>query len=421
MYRKTVLKNGLRIITIPMRGTQAVTVLLLVGTGSKYERKEVNGISHFLEHMFFKGTKKRPSTLQLVEPLDRVGGVYNAFTGKEFTGFWAKVGSEHLDLVLDWVSDIYLNSKLERKEIEREKGVIVQELKMYLDTPISYINDLWEQLLYREQPAGWLTIGKEENILRLKRKDFLEYKNNHYSSKNTIVCIAGKIKPDKVEKKIRKYFKNIATDLPRSKRKVIEKQKTPQSSIFFKKTDQTHFNLGVRAYDLFHPLRYAQALLAVILGGYMSSRLWIAVRERQGLAYYIRTNSQNMTDTGYLVTQAGVAHRNVEKAIGLILKEYRKIKSKKPAKSDLQKAKDNLKGKMSLSVESSDFQASFYGGQELLTGKILTPKQQFSKIDQVTENDILKVGKDIFQPKKINLALIGPFKKKEKFEKILKI
>jgi len=421
MYKKTTLKNGLRIITVPMRGTRAVTILVLVGTGSKYETKEMNGISHFLEHMFFKGTKRRPTTLELVEPLDRIGGIYNAFTGKESTGFWAKVSSPHLDLVLDWVSDIYLNSKLEDKEIQKEKGVIIEEINMYLDTPISYINQLWEKLLYGEQPAGWLTIGEKENILRFKRKDFLNYGKQYYSAQNTIICVAGSIKPKRAEKKIKKYFKNIRKSEPKRKVKVIEKQREPKASIFFKKTDQTHLCLGVRAYSLFHPLRYAQALLATILGGFMSSRLWISVRERKGLAYYIRTTSKNLTDTGFLVTQAGIDHQKISEVINLILKEYKELKNKKIAKEELQKAKDNLKGILSLSLESSDVQAAFYAGQELLTEEILSPKEQVSRIDKVTINDILKVANDIFQPDKLNLATIGPFKKKEKLEKLLKV
>jgi predicted Zn-dependent peptidase len=421
MYQKRTLKSGLRIITVPMRGTRAVTVLVLVGTGSKYEKKKENGISHFLEHMFFKGTKKRPDTTSLIEPLDRVGGKYNAFTGKEYTGYWAKVESSYLDLALDLVSDIYLNSKFERKEIQREKQVILQEINMYLDTPLSYIQDIWEKQLYGDQPAGWLTIGKRENILRFKRKDFLDYLKHHYSAENTIVCIAGKIKADKVEREIKKYFKEIKKGKAKEKLKVIEKQENPGVLAYFKKTDQTHLCLGVRAYGVFHPLRYTQALLATLLGGYMSSRLWISLREKRGLAYYVKTSSQNMTDTGYLVAQAGVDHQKVEETINLILKEYRKIKNKKINKQELQKAKDNLKGALSLSLESSDTQASFYSGQELLTGKILTPKEQFAEIDKVTVDDILKVAKDIFQPQKLNLALIGPFKNKEKFKKLLKL
>ena len=182
MYKKTTLKNGLRFITVPMKNTKAVSVLVMVGTGSKYETKEINGISHFLEHMFFKGTKKRPTTLKIAETLDKVGGVYNAFTSKEFTGYWAKVDWKHLNLALDWVSDIFLNSKFEEKEIKREKGVIIEEINMYLDTPMSYIGDLWEKSLYGNQPAGWLTIGEKKNVLKFRRKDFLNYLKNHFST-----------------------------------------------------------------------------------------------------------------------------------------------------------------------------------------------------------------------------------------------
>jgi predicted Zn-dependent peptidase len=421
MYKKTTLSNGLRIITVPMKNTKAVTVLVMVGTGSKYETKENNGLSHFLEHIFFKGTKKNPTTLKVVEPLDKVGGIYNAFTDKECTGYWAKVDSKYLDLALDWVSDIFLNSNMEEKEINKEKGVIIEEMNLYLDTPTAYISDLWEELLYGNQPAGWLIIGNKKNIIKFKRKDFLDYLNNHYSSKNTIVCIAGDIEPKLVEEKIRNFFKKIKSNIPKPKLKVIEKQENPNSLIHFKKTDQTHLFLGVRGRDIFHPQKFSQEILATILGGFMSSRLFISIRERRGLAYYVRTISGCSTDTGYLVTSAGVDHRNAEKAIGLILKEYKILKNKKISQSELQKAKDNLRGTLNLSLESSDSQASFYAGQELLEHKILTPEEQLAKIDAITVEDIQKLAKDIFRPEKLNLALIGPFKNKERFNKLLKI
>ncbi len=421
MYKKRTFKNGLRVITVPMKGTQAVTVLVLIKVGSKNETREINGVSHFLEHMFFKGTKKRPNTLALIEPLDRVGGMYNAFTDKEQTGYWAKVDSNHLDLVLDWVSDIYLNSRLEEKEVQREKGVILQELKMYLDTPISYVKDLWDMVLYGNQPAGWPIIGEKENIAGFKRIDLLNYRKKNYLASNTVICIAGNIDSEVTEKKIIKYFKKIKIGKAKEKLKVIEQQKKPQALVHFKKTDQTHICLGVRGYDLFHPLRYAQALLATILGGYMSSRLWISIRERKGLAYYIRTSSQSTTDTGFLMTQAGVDHQKVESVTNLILKEYKRVKTKKITKSELQKAKDNFKGAFTLALESSNVQSAFYAGQELLIGKTVTPKEQISRINKVTSNDILKVAKDIFQPSKLNLALISPFRQKTKFKKLLKL
>jgi predicted Zn-dependent peptidase len=421
MFKKTILRNGLRIITVPMKNTKAVTVLVMVGTGSKYETKEINGISHFLEHMFFKGTKKRPTTLKIAETLDKVGGVYNAFTSEEFTGYWAKVGWRHLDLALDWVSDIFLNSKLEQKEINREKGVIIEEMNMYLDTPVSYIGDLWEKLLYNDQPAGWLTIGEKKNILKFERGHLLDYFRNHYSTLNTVVCIAGNFNRKEVEKKVKEYFRSLKKKSPKEKLKVIEKQKWPQSLVYYKETDQTHLCLGVRGYNLFQSEKYAQEILATILGGNMSSRLFISVRAEKGLCYYIRTSSEYSTDAGYLVTQAGIPHKNIGKVIDLILKEYNELKTKKLTAQELQKAKDYLKGVSVLSLESSDAQASFYSSQELLSHKILTLEEEFAKIDKVTSDDVQKVAQSIFRPEKLNLALIGPHKDKIKFQKLLKI
>jgi len=403
MFNKKILKNGLRIITAPMAGTKTATVLIAVAAGSKYETKQNNGISHFLEHMFFKGTRKRPSTLAIAEELDKVGGAYNAFTSEEHTGYWAKVDYKHLDLALDVVSDIFLNSKLEEKEIEREKGVITEEINMYQDTPMHYVGILFNKLLYKDQPAGFMIAGIKENIIKFQRKDFLQYLQNHYTAQNTVICLAGNI-----DNNIEKYFKNIKTGRARPKIKVQEKQTKPETLIFHKDTDQTHLCLGVRGYNLFNPDKYVLSVLGILLGGMMSSRLWIAVREREGLAYYVHTDIENQTDTGYLVTQAGVEHNKAEKAIKLILKEYQRIKDENISQKELQKVKDCIKGRMMLELESSDSMASFICGQEILKKEILTSEQIFAKIDQVTAEDIQRVAQDIFQNKKLNLAVICP-------------
>ncbi len=422
MYKKITLENGLRIITVPMESSNSVTVLILVGTGSKYETKDTSGISHFLEHMFFKGTQKRPDTLTIAETLDRVGGEYNAFTSKEVTGFWAKVEKSHLDVALDWISDMFLNSKFDEKEIEREKGVIIEEVNMYLDTPTAYIGELWEELLYKDQPAGWRVIGEKENILAFNRQKILDYYQSHYSPGNTIVCVAGGLSQD-IKSRIKKYFAEIKPAKAGQKLKVQEKQEESEVLVFNKKTDQTHFCLGVRAFDLFSEKKYALALLAIILGGNMSSRLFIKVRERNGLAYSIHTSADTSTDTGYLVTQAGIDHKNLEKSVQLILEEYKSLKENKITGQELQKAKNYLKGTMFLSLDSSDAQASFYTAQELLEQKILTPEEKFEKIDAVSIDDIKKVSEEIFVPEKLNLAVLGPFEKseKEKLTKLLKI
>jgi len=421
MIKKIILDSGLRILSVFEKNTKAVTILILVGTGSKYETEKENGISHFIEHMFGKGTEKRPSQLEIGQEIDKLGGRFNFGTLKEYTLYWVKVHFKHFDKALDWISDIFLNSRFDKREIEKEKGVIAQEINMYQDTPIMYISDLWEELLYPNQPAGRLISGTIENIKKLKKNHFENYLKEHYSSKNTIVCIAGKINPKIANLKVAKYFKNINKRKPKEKQKVIEKQEKPKVLLHQKETDQTHFCLGVRGVSFFHPLKYAQDLLAVILGGNMSSRLFNEIRAKTGLAYYIHTESGIYTDTGYLVSSAGVAHKNAEKVIKLILKEYKNLKTEKIKDSELQKAKDYIKGNLALSLESSDAKAVFYGTQELLKKEILSPEKIFKKIDKITKKDILKLAHQIFLPQKLNLALIGPFKQKKEFEKLLEI
>jgi len=420
-YQKTTQKNGLRIITVPDKNAKAVTVLVVVGAGSKYEDKDNNGISHFLEHMFFKGTQKRPNAMAIAETLDRVGGVYNAFTGKEYTGYFAKTRAEHFDLALDWVSDIFLHSKIQDKEIDKERGVILEEINMYLDTPMQYVGRLWEKLLYGDQPAGWLTIGTKENISSFKRNQFTDYMQNHYSSSNTIVCVSGNFDEFEAKQAIKAKFKEINEQDPKDKIKAEQDQLTPEALAYFKKTDQTHLCLGVRGYDLFNPNRYVLSVLSVLLGGNMSSRLFSEVREKRGLAYYIHTESENYTDTGYLCTQAGIPNDALEQVIGLIIKEYKSVRDKQISAQELKKAKDYLKGVLTLSLESSDSKASFYAAQELLTGEILTLEDKCAIIDKVTTKDLQKVADEVFNSKGLNLAVIGPHKNEEALKQALKL
>jgi predicted Zn-dependent peptidase len=423
MYKKTEFKNGLRLISIPVENANSVTVLILVGTGSKYETKDISGISHFLEHMFFKGTEKRSDTLNISETLDKIGGEYNAFTSKEVTGFWAKVDKKHIDIAIDWISDIFLNSKFEEEELNREKGVIIEELNMYLDTPTAYVSEIFEDLLYGDQPAGWRIIGEIETILATDRKKLMDYFKAHYSSKNTVVCVSGDIKPKEVEEKINKYFDKIEESEAPKKLAVKEEQTEPEILVHYKKTDQTHFCLGVRAFDMFDKRKYALNLMGIILGGNMSSRLFISVRERNGLAYYVHTSLDTTSDTGCLVTQAGVKNEGLEKSIELILKEYKDLKDKKITSEELQKAKDYLRGKMALSLDATDSKATFFAMQEVMNQKVLTPEEKLEMIDKVTINDINNIAKEIFVPEKLNLAVIGPIQenKKQELKKLLKI
>ena len=414
--------NGLRLVVVPMKSTHTATVFVLVGTGSRYETKDINGISHFLEHMMFKGTRKRPNTLDISREMDSIGAEYNAFTDKEYTGYYAKAASSKLELITDVVSDIFLNSKLDRDEIEREKGVIAEEINMYLDDSPRYVGTLFEKLLYGDQPSGWDIAGEKETIKKLNRGQFVDYFNSHYVAKDTIVAVAGNVDKEKVrDELIPKFFKNTRVGEKLDRLSVVESQGKPELLLHTKKTDQAHFILGVRAYNMSSPKLEAAQVLSVILGGGMSSRLFISVRERQGLAYYISSSNDTYTDHGYFGTQAGANNGLADKAIATVLNEYRKMKEKKVPEDELKKAKEFIKGRLLIGLESSDSVASFYANQWLLKNETLTPEEKLSKIMKVTAEDVQAVANDIFKPEKLNLALIGPFEDKEKFQKLLEI
>jgi predicted Zn-dependent peptidase len=418
-YKKIKLKNGLTVITVPMQDTQTATVVIMVGVGSRYETEKQAGLSHFIEHMFFKGTAKRPTTLSISEELDSIGGEFNAFTSKDRTGYYAKADSKHIETALDVVSDMYLNSKMEMEEIEREKGTILQELNMYEDNPMRSVNDVFENLLYKSNNLGRDIIGYKKTIKAFKRQDFINYMNRFYVANDTVICVAGKFDEKKIGKQIEKYFLGMKKGKKVDIDRVVEVQKKPEVKIKFKETDQTHMLLGVRAYEENHKDRFALSLLATILGGNMSSRLFIEVRERRGLAYYVRTGGDTYADCGYLATQAGVEHKNLAEAVKVILQEYQKIAENLVDEKELLRAKNYIKGKSVMGLESSDEVAMFFIDQGMKKRVILTPEEVFAKIDKVSIYDIKRVAEDLFQKGKLNLAIIGPHKNKKELEKIL--
>lgn len=420
-YKKTKLKNGLRIITVPMKGTETVAVFVMVGVGSRYESEKQAGLSHFIEHMFFKGTKKRPSALDISGELDAIGGEFNAFTSKDTTGYFVKVDAKHIDTALDTVTDIYLNSKIDEKEIEKEKGTIIQEINMYEDMPMRSVADVFESLLYPKNSLGRDIVGNKKTVKSFSRKDFTEYMNRFYVANDTVVCIAGKFNEKNIVRKISRYFKGMKSGKKPGFERVNEKQGKPQVKLKTKKTDQSHLVFGARAYNRAHKDRFALALTSIILGGNMSSRLFFEVREKRGLAYYVKTSAESFFDCGYIATQAGVEHKNLEQAVSTILKEYKRIASVKVSEKELQKAKDYIKGKTVMGMEASDEVAAFFVEQELGRKKIMDVQDIFERIDKVSRNDILKVAKDIFKKNKLNLAVIGPHKIETNLLKLLSL
>ena len=419
-FLKKVFSNGLRVVTVPMKDNPTVTVLVLVEAGSKYETKKVNGVSHFLEHMCFKGTTKRPKGVDISKELDALGSQYNAFTAQEYTGYYAKSDARHFRQILDIVSDVYLNSTFPDAEIQKEKGVIVEEINMYEDMPHRHVQDLVMKLLYGDTPAGWNIAGERKNVLEMTREDFVKYKSEHYLPEATVLVVAGQVTEAEVLKEVNKIFKTVARGKKGNKLKVVEKQKKPQILIKFKNTDQTHFVLGVRSHDIFYKNTAVLSVLGGVLGGGMSSRLFVKLREEMGVGYYVRAGNDAYTDHGFFQISAGVDNKRIEEVIYAVLEECRKLKKFKVSAEELNKVKEMLIGNMKLSLESTDDIANFYGGQELLKKEIKNAEEKSKAIRKVTAGQIQTLAKDIFKNNKLNLALIGPFKEKTKFSKILK-
>lgn len=419
-FSKKVFKNGLRVVTIPMKDNPTVTVLVLVEAGSKYETKNVNGISHFLEHMCFKGTTKRPKAIDISKELDALGSQYNAFTAQEYTGYYAKSDARHFNQIFDVISDIYLNSTFPEVEMQKEKGVIIEEINMYEDMPNRHVQDLMMKLLYKDTPAGWNIAGGKENILKMKREDFVKYKNQHYLPEATVLIVAGAVDEKKVLKEVDRVFGKISSGHKIGKVKVRDIQNKPEVLVKFKKTDQTHFVLGVRSYDFFNKKSATLSVLSGILGGGMSSRLFQKLREEMGVGYYVRAYNDAFTDHGFFQISAGVDNKRIDEVLEAVIKECNLLKTKLVDKEELEKVKEYLIGNMKLSLESSDDIANFYGGQELLKRELKNLEDKAREIRVITASQIQNLAKDIFKNNKLNLALIGPFKEQAKFLKILK-
>ncbi|MCX7589678.1 MAG: insulinase family protein [Patescibacteria group bacterium] len=419
-YKKVIFSNGLRLILVPQSNSLATTILILVEAGSEYETKEINGISHFLEHMCFKGTKNRPNPGIIAEELDSLGAEYNAFTSQEYTGYWAKVQNNKINEAIDIVSDLYLNPIFDEKEIEKEKGVIIEEINMYEDIPMRRVQDLFMQLLYGDQPAGWDIAGQKEIIQKLQKKDFIDYRLKHYISSKTVIVVAGNFNQKLVTKKIEKIFGNLPKKKKNLKPKTIWEQNKPQTLIKFKESDQDHLVLGVRTFDIFDKRKYILQVLSNILGGGMSSRLFKKIREELGAAYYVRAGIDLFIDHGFLAVSVGSHHDKTKIVIKTILDEFKKLTKELVSQDELEKAKNHLIGNFILGLETSDELAFFYGGEELLTKKIYKPEEIIKNIKKVQPEDIRNIARLIFKDSILNLAIIGPYKE-DIFKNILSL
>jgi predicted Zn-dependent peptidase len=409
-YKKTVFKNGVKYIFVPQPESMATTVLVLVSTGSEYETKDINGISHFLEHLCFKGTKTRPTSNMIAGELDALGAEYNAFTGSEITGYYAKAANKNFEKILDVVTDIYLNPVVDQGEMNKERGVIIEEINMYEDLPMEKVRDNFNELVYGDQPSGWPIVGRKEVIKKLDRDDIFAYRNKHYVAVKTTVVVAGGV-PDPKEL-IEEKFALIETGEKIGKPATIEEQDAPKMHFQKKQTDQTHLCLGVRAFDMHDPRRYTLSVLSDILGGSMSSRLFKKVREEMGAAYYVRSSADLGSDCGMLVISTGIDKERMKEIISAVINEMKRLVEEPVPEDELNKSKEHISGRLILQLETSDELAGYYGSEEAMTGEVRTPEEILENIRKVTAEDIMSVARDIMKNEGLNMAAIGPFDEK---------
>ncbi len=418
MYNLKQLDNGLKVITSKLESTKSVTVLVVVGAGSRYETREIRGLSHFLEHMFFKGAKKYKNAAEVSFAVDSVGGEFNAFTGKEYAGYYIKVAANHVELAIDVLSDMICHSKFEQKEIEKERGVIIEEYNMYQDTPMYQSGWDFENLIIGDQPLGWDQIGLKEVINSVNHDDFVDYKNKLYTSDNLVVSVAGNINEDRVLSLVNKYFKFKNTKKGFEFKQIKDLKDFERIKIRHKNTEQSHIVVGVKGYPANHKDSYKMRLLAIILGGNMSSRMFLNIRESKGLTYYIHTVTDDYLDIGILSTRAGVDNKRVKEAAKLIIQEYKRICNKGDiSDTELKKAKEYLKGKIILSLEDSQEVAHLYGKQALLYDKIKNLDDIIKEIEEITIEEIERVSKEILN--NMYISVIGPFEDTLEFEDLL--
>jgi predicted Zn-dependent peptidase len=419
VYERSELGNGVRVVTAPVPTAQSVSCFVMLAAGSRYETRETNGIAHFAEHMFFKGTERRPRSRDITTEIDGIGGEFNAFTGKEYTGYYVRCAAEQRDTALDVLVDMLRNSKFEPEEIEREKGVIVEEMNMYFDTPRDFIGGAYDRLLYGDQPLGWDIIGSKETVRAATRETFLDYLGRWYKPERMVVGIGGSVGGGLTERLEELLGDVERAETPRPSALEPSGNGGPRVHVHTKASDQAHLCLGVRGYPLEHPDRYPLQLLTTVLGGGMSSRLFLEVRERRGLAYYVFGHNSAYTDAGSLYAQAGVDINRIDEAVTTIVDELKRIAEEPVPADELQKARNSAKGRFVLQLESPHGTIMFGLRRTVLEGRPVEPQEVLEGLDSVTVEDVQRVAQDLVGGGGFNLALVGPFEDAERFEKLL--
>lgn len=420
MHQKTTLDNGLRVITANMPHTRSVSICIFIGVGSRYETEPEAGISHFIEHILFKGTQKRPSSREISEAIEGVGGIINGGTDKELTLYWCKVAQPHFPLALDVLADILLHSRFEAKDIENERQVIIEELNMEGDSPAQLVDLLIDELLWPAHPLGRDIAGSKKTVTSINGEMMLDYLGRQYLPENTVVAIAGDVQHEETLAAVNQALGGWANPKPSPKYFAYKEQKFPRLYIKTKETEQAHLCLGLSGLSIAHPKRFILDLLNVILGEGMSSRLFAEIRDRLGLAYSIHSFVDHFLDTGSIIIYAGVEAKNLGVAVTAILEQLARLKETVP-EAELAKAKELSKGRLLLRMEDSHSVAAWGGGQEVLTGQILSIDEITAIIDAITAEELRQIADELLVSNQLRLAVVGPVAQDEPLDKLLKL
>lgn len=419
-FAKKTLPNGLTVIEVPSSDAQSVVVDFFVKTGSRSETAKENGISHFLEHFLFKGTKKYPSALAISSLIDSIGGEMNANTGKEHTQFYIKAASKYLPLIFEVLTDMLQNPLLDSRELEREKGVIVEEINMYKDTPMYEIENVLEQTMWPKDALGRDIAGSKTTVTKFTREMFADYITRHYQPKNMLLGVSGHFSPAELDRLVKRHWHNFPGKKFHGWSRAKDRQNRPRLKLQFKETEQAHLALGFKGLSFGDKRAAAESVLSAILGGGMSSRLFMEVREKRGLAYYVRAGGSAYQDTGVFNIGAGVQTDKIGEALAVVAAELEKIKKYSVGEKELNKAREFLKGKTTLSLEDNQVRLDWFLEKAAFYKRIKTPDEVFKEIDKVTAADVQKIARDLFKKEKLSLAVIGPYKSEKMFKTFLK-
>ena len=418
-YKRKEYANGLNLLTVHVPEAESVVMTVYVKVGSRYEADSVAGVAHFLEHVFFKGSRNYPYPSSISSLVDSIGGDFNASTSKENTEFYIRASKDHFDLIFDVLTDMILNPLFPEEELEKEKGVVIEEINMYQDSPGAQVESNLENIMWPGSPLGREIIGTKETITALARKQVYDFKNKFYQPGNILLGVAGNFDERKVTRKVERTWGTLTPKKTGTLKKVVDKQSAPALHIEFKPTKQAHLALGFKSFEHDNPKNPAAFLLASILGGSMSSRLFMNIREQKGLAYYIRASNGAYFHTGSFTIHAGLKIGSTKEALREILLELRKVKSEIIVDTELQKAKDYIKGKVALGLEDTHQKLDWVLDSFAVRERVKTPQEFFEQIDAVTAKDVQNIANEIFRNERMSLALVGPFKNQKEFAKEL--